>query len=118
MFDQAKLAVVAYAQVSGADGLSTLCNSGITTSKVSTGFYALTLPNGALNTQTLAQGAASDLVIVTPTKAGTIDPLNDSPQAVLVDNSNATTKYVLIKTDSNGAVNSDFMVVIYRTLTP
>lgn len=108
MMDQAKLAAVAYAQVSGADGLSTLCNSGLSTSRISTGYYALTLPTGAGNTQTLAQTPASDLIVVTPT--------GQSPMVFNVDNTDAIMKKVTFVTASNFAADTDFSVVIFRTL--
>jgi hypothetical protein len=108
MFDQAKLAAVAYVQVTGADGSSTLCNSGITTTKVTTGAYALTLPSGSSNTQTLQQSAAADLVLASAN--------GQTPCAVAVDNSNATTKYLYFVTGSGSPVDTDFSAVILRTL--
>jgi hypothetical protein len=108
-FDQANLAIVAYAQVSGANGSSTLCNSGVVTTKISAGYYSITLPSG------LQQPSANDIVSVTPTS--TLMPLTEETRdfVSVVNNTNSTTKYVL--TSSNGTgVDCDFSVVIMRSL--
>jgi hypothetical protein len=115
MFDQAKLAVVAYAAVNGFDGSSTLTNSGIVTTRVSQGYYALSLPTGAANGQTLQQIAASDIVIVTPTS--TVSTVI-TPNCLVVNNEDSTTKYVLIGTAGASAVDCNFSVVILRSLMP
>jgi hypothetical protein len=115
-FSQAQLAVVAYAQVSGADGSSTLCNSGIATSRLGIGTYQLGLPAGSQNQLGLTQLAATDLVVVTPLSASSTPttPL----MVMVVNNQDPANKLVLFGSSATTAVDSDFSVIIYRSLVP
>jgi hypothetical protein len=112
MLDQAKLAIVAYAQVSGADGSSTKTNSGITTTLLAMGTYALNLPVASQNQIGLEQISDRDLIFVQPLNATTpiaVTAVNkaDQTQILVFTGSSATT-----------AVNCDFSVLILRTVTP
>lgn len=120
-FSQAQLAVVAYAQVSGQDGSSSLCNSGIATTRLGMGTFQLGLPVGSQNQIGLGQLAATDLVVVTPLTpyTGLIGPGNPVPvQMLVVNNNNTNNKLVLFGTSSTTAVDCDFSVIIYRSLIP
>ena len=115
-FSQAQLAVVAYAQVSGADGSSTLCNSGLNTTRLGMGTFQLGLPVGSQNQLGLGQLAATDLVTVTPLSLSTTPT---TPLAVMVVNNNDTNnKLVLFGSSATTAVDTDFSVIIYRSLIP
>ena len=112
MFDQAKLAVVAYAEVSGTDGSSTRTNSGIATTRLALGTYALDLPVASQNQVGLQQVSDRDLVFIQPMNASA--PLGTSA----VNNADQTRKLVFIGSSATTAVDSDFAVLIVRTLTP
>ena len=115
-FSQAQLAVVAYAQVSGTDGSSTLCNSGLNTTRLGMGTFQLGLPVGSQNQLGLGQLFQTDLVTVTPLSASTIPT---TPLAVMVVNNNDTNnKLVLFGSSATTAVDTDFSVIIYRSLIP
>jgi len=103
-FDTAGLAFVAYAEVL-ADGTSPNTNSGVTTSRVATGLYNITLD---ANKQ---QSGSRDLIFVTP--KGNLGV----PRSTAVDDSSASVKVVAIY---GGApilsyADSDFSVLILRT---
>jgi hypothetical protein len=110
MFDQAKLAVVAYAEVNGNDGSSTRTNSGIVTTKLGTGTYQLSLPVASQNQLGLQQFSDRDLIFVQPLNATA--PLG----ATAVNDANQTNKLVFIGNSATTAVDSDFSVLILRTL--
>jgi len=120
LFDTAGLAVVAYAQVSGATGSSTsttLANSGVSTTKISTGLYQLFLPTG------LAQSSSNDLIYVQPKAipSTTAIQLGCAVVANVVEES-ATVKQVKLTGVSGAlattAIDSDFNVLILRTILP
>ena len=120
LFDSAGLAIVAYAQVDGATGNSVstaLANSGVSTTKVSTGLYQVFLPTG------LTQDASRDLIFVQPkaVPGTTAIYLGLSVNAQVVEES-ATTKQVKLVGSSNAlgttAVDSDFDVLVLRTILP
>jgi hypothetical protein len=115
-FSQAQLAVVAYAQVSGTDGSSTLCNSGLATTRLGAGTYQLGLPVGSQNQLGLGQLAATDLVTVTPLSVATTPttPL----MVMVVNNTDTNNKLVLFGSSATTAVDSNFSVIIYRSLVP
>lgn len=115
-FSQAQLAVVAYAQVSGTDGSSTLCNSGLATTRLGTGTYQLGLPVGSQNQLGLGQLAPTDLVTVTPLSAA-IAPTTPL-MVMVVNNTDTNNKLVLFGSSATTAVDSDFSVIIYRSLVP
>lgn len=118
-FSQAQLAIVAYAEVSGADGSSTKTNSGIATTQLGLGTYALDLPNGsALFPQNLTQFSDRDLIFVqvlNATQPLATSAVNDS---YAYGGNTATRKIVFIGSSATTAVNADFSVIILRTLTP
>ena len=131
MFDQAKLAVVAYAEVSGSDGSSTRTNSGIVTTRIGLGTYQLSLPVANQNQLGLTQFSDRDLIFVQPINNGyttapavplAVTAVNDStlgfPTAqVPAATSKDQNKLVLIGSSTTTAVDSDFSVLILRTLT-
>ena len=100
-FDQANLAVVAYAHVNS-DGTSPDCNSGVTTSKTNTGIYKVTLP---LN---LAQSSSRIFCLVTP--------INGGPVAYFVSTSTVTDYGVDFFTPGAGALDYAFQIVFLRTI--
>jgi len=113
MFDQAKLAVVAYAEVSGDTGSSTLTNSGIATTRLGLGTYQLSLPNGSATApQLLQQFSDRDLIFVQP--LGASFPV----AATAVNDLDTTNKLVYLGTSATTAVNCSFSVLILRTVTP
>ena len=112
MFDQAKLAVVAYAEVSGTDGSSTRTNSGITTTRLALGTYALDMPVASANQVGLQQFSDRDLIFVQALNA-------TAPIATTaVNDANQTRKLVFTGSSATTAVDCDFSVLILRTLTP
>jgi len=118
-FSGANLAVVAYAEVEGVAGASTLTNSGITTTRTALGLYVAILPAN------LAQSQARDLIFVQPkgpynATAGT----SAVAKMAVVDDSDPITKGIAIF-DGNPAnaattrIDSDFSLLILRTtITP
>jgi hypothetical protein len=112
MFDQAKLAVVAYAEVTGLDGSSTRTNSGIATTRLALGTYALDLPVASQNQVGLQQFSDRDLIFVQPLNA-TVALATSA-----VNDANQTRKLVFIGSSATTSVDSDFSVLILRTLTP
>ena len=125
MFDQAKLAIVAYAEVNGVDGTSTLTNSGISTTRLALGTYALDLPVASQNQIGLQQFSDRDLIFVQPLNA-------DFPVAATAVNDNysasgtynigpqtpQTRKLVFTGSSATTAVDCSFSVLILRTVTP
>jgi len=112
MFDQAKLAVVAYAEVSGTDGSSTRTNSGISTTRLALGTYALDMPVASQNQVGLEQFSDRDLIFVQPLNASA--PI----AATAVNDANRTRKLVFTGWSATTAVDCDFSVLMLRTLTP
>ena len=113
MFDQAKLAVVAYAEVSGIDGSSTRTNSGIVTTRLAQGTYALDLPVASQNQIGLQQFSDRDLIFIQPLGAST-----GGIAATAVNDTDPTRKIVYIGTSPTTALDCAFSVLILRTLTP
>ena len=113
-FSQAQLAIVAYAEVSGADGTgsSTKTNSGIVTTRLGLGTFALDLPVASQNQIGLQQFSDRDLIFV--------QVLNASfpVAATAVNDADPTRKLVFIGSSATTAVDADFAVLILRTLTP
>jgi len=118
MFDQAKLAIVAYAEVA-IDGSSTKTNSGITTTHIALGTYALDLPVASQNQIGLQQFSDRDLIFVQPINAtvGGIaaTAVND---AAAYGGDMVTRKLVFLGTSATTAVDCAFSVLILRTVTP
>jgi len=111
--NNAPLAYVAYAQVVGADGTSPNLNSGVTTARLSTGSYTVTLPSNPAG-QSLGLGSSpGDLIFV--------QPIADSPVAfaAVEDDTNQLVKHIYLGIPGTTAVDCDFNVLICRSmLTP
>lgn len=105
-FSGANLATVAYAEVDGVAGASTLQNSGITTTRTALGVYVVMLPT------TLAQPQSRDLIFVTPRVDTAGSDLE--PKRYLVDDRLDATK-VIHFSDSTTFVDSSFTILILRT---
>jgi len=119
MFDQAKLAIVAYAEVNGSTGLSTKTNSGIVTTRLSDGTYAIDLPVASANQLGLQQFSERDLIFVQPlttlTTGGGIAFNNLS--ATACNDANETRKLVFTGSLTT-AIDCSFSILILRTLMP
>jgi hypothetical protein len=123
LFDSAGLAIVAYANVDGASGSTTrasvtaLANSGITTTRITTGTYQAFLPTG------LTQSDTKDLIFVQPkaVPSTTAIQLGCAVVANVVEES-ATVKQVKLTgvsgTLATTAIDSDFNILILRTILP
>jgi hypothetical protein len=108
LFDSAGLAIVAYAEVA-ANGTSTVTNSGVTTTKVGTGVYTVTLPPGK------TQLASRDLIFVQPITSVAFVPTSSS-----VDDRDPAVKGVQIYVGSPLTTTADcaFSILILRTIVP
>jgi len=127
MLDQAKLAVVAYAEVVGSNGTSTLTNSGVYTTRISSGLYQIDLsknPDGTPSQQDLKQFSDRDLIVVTPNPTTQDMQSNFFVYACANSETGGAIKNVGLGAvvDQGGvhfsAVDCDFSFIIYRTLTP
>jgi hypothetical protein len=105
MFNMHQLGIVAYASVVGATGLSPNTNSGVGTTRIAVGQYAVILPAG--------QGLASkdDLIFVQikGSVTGISSAETDTDQNI---------KLVYIGSSSTTAVDADFDIVVFRSLLP
>jgi hypothetical protein len=111
LFDSANLACVAYAEVDGATGASTACNSGLLTTRVSTGVYHLSLPTG------LGQVASKDLIVVQP-KVTTAPSTPAGNVTALVNDTDTDTKVVYCGNSVTTQVDCSFSVIVLRTTVP
>lgn len=125
MFDQAKLAVVAYGEVTGSDGSSTRTNSGIATTRLALGTYALDLPVASQNQVGLQQFSDRDLIFIQPLNAAApiaATAVNDAYSASAMYNIGPATpqtrKVVFTGSSATTAIDCDFSFLILRTLTP
>jgi hypothetical protein len=107
LFDSAALAIVAYAEVA-IDGFSTATNSGITTSKIGTGTYTLTLPAN------LTQVIGRDLTIVQITTP--VGVPTTAVGSVVTETSNSVKQVQIV--DGSTFVDGAFDVLILRTIVP
>jgi hypothetical protein len=117
LFDSAGLAIVAYAQVAGVDGTSVstaLANSGVSTTKITTGLYQVFLPTG------LTQDASKDLIFIQPkaVPSTTAIQLGDAVVANLVEVSATVKQVKLTAAIGTTAVDSDFNILVLRTILP
>ena len=119
LFDSAGLAIVAYAQVDGASGSSTstaLANSGVSTTRTSTGVYYVALPTG------LTQDLSRDLIFVQTKVTTALPSPNNGPRTANLFEVDAGKKAVTIygasPTMSTTAIDSDFDVLVLRTILP
>ena len=126
LFDSAGLAIVAYAQIDGPTGSvpSTGCNSGLNTTRLSTGIYQIALPTA------LGQDPGRDLIFVQPKWSQTLR--YDSVRSAVVSdpvpgNPGDNNKLIPIfgnEYDNVGAplattaLDSDFNILILRTILP
>ncbi len=112
-FAGANLATVAYVEVSGVAGASTVTNSGVTTTRTALGTYVVILPSG------LAQAASRDLTFVQAKGATTV-----VGAAPMVDDSQDATKIVKFWSCDPAlaaatGVDVDFSFLVLRTtITP
>ncbi len=115
LFSGVNLATVAYGEIDGPTGSSTRMNSGVTTTRLAAGQYAIILPTG------LAQTDARDIFIVQPK----LDPVSSPPGLVafaMIDDTNDTTKLVNLYSGNPAAaavttVDVSFTFIILRTTT-
>jgi hypothetical protein len=116
-FSGPNLATVAYAEVDGTAGASTVTNSGVTTTRTAAGTYVVILPT------TLAQDVSRDLIFVQP-KANNDGSSFSIPRFATVDDSLSITKTVNIWSGDPTAaastrIDGSFSIVILRTtITP
>ena len=117
-FSSANLAIVAYAEVDGVAGTSTVTNSGVSTTRLSLGLYAVVLPPYTGNTNNLVQKEARDLIFV---QAKNISALK-GPIPVVDDTGDATKLVSFGAGDPSMAaatyVDCSFSIIIMRTLVP
>jgi hypothetical protein len=112
LFDSAALAIVAYAHVDGNTGASTVTNSGVITSRNTTGQYIVALQTA------MSQANCKDFVLVQPTAfTGPSDSGYVNPIASLVIDSQSTTKQINLGAGST-AVDCSFSIIILRTTIP
>ena len=115
-FSGANLATVAYADVEGVAGASTVMNSGVTTTRASAGTYIVLLPTN------LTQNQGRDLIFVQPT--ANADGTSLVAKMAVVDDSLAATKTVAIFAGDPSLaavtrIDSSFSILILRTtITP
>lgn len=105
-FSGVNMATVAYAEVSGVAGASTLCNSGVTTTRTGLGTYVVILPTN------LAQTQGRDLIFVQSLGA------NATPPPVFqVDDTQDTTKTITAwdPTTASTKIDTNFGILILRT---
>jgi hypothetical protein len=109
-FSGPNLATVAYAEVNGVAGASTLCNSGVTTTRTGLGTYVVILPTN------LAQTQGRDLIFVqslganaTPPPVFQVDDTQDATKTITAwDFATAATK-----------IDASFAILVLRTtVTP
>jgi hypothetical protein len=112
MFDQAKLAIVAYGEVSGVDGSSTKTNSGVVTTRLGLGTFQISLPVASQNQIGLQQFSDRDLIFIQPLHPTA--PIATSA----VNDANQTDKLVFLGSSATTAVDCDFSFLILRTVTP
>ena len=120
-FSGSNLATVAYAEVDGATGASTVTNSGVTTTITASGTYTVVLPTG------ITQDVGRDLIFVTP-KTNNADTQPNpaglvAKMAVVDDTLEATKTIAIFSGDPTAAaatrINSSFSIIILRTtITP
>lgn len=116
-FSGVNLATVAYADVDGATGASTVTNSGVTTTITASGTYTVVLPTG------LTQAGGRDLIFVTPTTNATDTQPNPAgliAKMAVVDDTLAATKTIAIfggdpSVAAPTRINSSFSILILRT---
>lgn len=115
-FSGANLATVAYAEVDGVAGASTVTNSGVSTTRTAAGTYVVILPTG------LTQNVGRDLIFVQP-KANNDGTSFVAKMAVVDDSLEATKTIAIFSGDPTLAastrIDSSFSILILRTtITP
>ena len=113
LFDSAGLAIVAYAQVNGADGSSenttNKANSGIYTTKLGAGHYLVQMSTA------LGQDPSRDLIFVQPTSTTSV--AFNIPGSIVVDG-NDYNKEVFLGTPTTTAIDCNFNILVLRTILP
>jgi hypothetical protein len=111
-FSGANLATVAYAEVDGVAGASTVTNSGVTTTRSAAGTYVLVLPTG------LTQNTGRDLIFV-QAKANNDGTSLVAKMSVVDDSLEATKTIAIFSGDPTLAgstrIDSSFSILILRT---
>jgi hypothetical protein len=111
------LATVAYAEVDGTAGASTVTNSGVTTTRTGSGTYVVVLPT------TLAQEVGRDLIFI-QAKADNAGTGASVPRFTTVDDTLAVTKTIYMWSGNPIAaaatlIDGSFSILILRTtITP
>lgn len=107
-YDTAGMAFVAYAEIL-ADGTSPNMNSGVTTGRLGTGQYTLTLPTN------LGQADARMQMVITPKG----HPLAGTPVSYVVDDTDPLIKRIDMMAGSPTMTLADhaFNVLVMRTIT-
>ena len=115
-FDSANVAVVAYAEVVGADGNSTATNSGVLTTRLSQGRYAVAFITSLGQTQR----SDRDLIFVQPKSTLLSIPIGLARCARVKDDYEATKIVEIVDPVAGTAtcVDSDFSILILRTQIP
>jgi len=104
--------------VSGTDGSSTRTNSGISTTRLALGTYALDMPVASQNQVGLEQFSDRDLIFVQPLNASAPIAATAVNDAASFGGNTATRKLVFTGWSATTAVDCDFSVLMLRTLTP
>ena len=111
-FSGANLATVAYAEIDGVAGASTVTNSGLTTTRTAAGTYVAILPTG------LTQNTGRDLIFV-QAKANNDGTSLTAKMAVVDDSLEATKTIAIFSGDPTLAastrIDSSFSILILRT---
>lgn len=111
-FSGANLATVAYAEVDGVAGASTVTNSGVTTTRTAAGTYVVVLPTG------LTQNVGRDLIFV-QAKANNDGTSLVAKMSVVDDSLEATKTIAIFAGDPSLAaatrIDSSFSILILRT---
>ena len=111
-FSGANLATVAYAEVEGVEGASTVTNSGVTTTRSAAGTYVVVLPTG------LTQNVGRDLIFV-QAKANNDGTSLTAKMAVVDDSLEATKTIAIFSGDpslvASTRIDSSFSILILRT---
>lgn len=107
-FSGANLATVAYAEVEGVAGASTVQNSGVSTTRTALGTYVVILPTN------IAQVDGRDLIFVTPRVND--DGSGLASKTYIVDSRLDATKTIYFFADATTTpIDSSFTILILRT---
>jgi hypothetical protein len=112
--DVAQLALVAYANVVGATGLSPAINSGVVTTRTDAGQYTITLPGGTTPGGLLVPGPAEG--IANSMGAVTLRGTGPTPVTLTYDDTDPLNKKVIAYSSATQTfADVDFSVEIFRS---